>query len=89
MPDAAVVPIREEEPEQTSFDGFPLVGKRFSLIQAKGLPANRDLHQEQVVTGTFTGIVKGCSHRRDGKAFGADATYILTWEIEVIEAELS
>lgn len=86
--EANVVPIRDDEPEQQSFDGFPLVGKRFSLTQARELPANRDLHQEEMVNFHGTGRVKGRHERRDGKESGHEARYTMTWEIEALEVYL-
>ncbi len=85
---ASIVPIREEATQGT-FEGFPLQPMRFSLTQTKELPCNVDvLHPEQLVSGTFTGRVKGRHERREGKAFGSDAKYTRCWEVEVYSAEL-
>lgn len=69
--------------EQLSFEGFPVAGSRFALVQANGLVTDQELAYDADVLGSFTGRVRGIRFvERDG-------SLVRVHEIEIISAEIS
>lgn len=75
--------LPEERPEQMSFEGVPIIKSTYKLRGNKPMPAERELHHFEHVSGTFSGRVVAVGFPEVGE--GSIAREVV---IEVLEARL-
>lgn len=77
--------VYEFEGDQLTFTiTLPKNRQKFKLRNATQLLTDKELHDEMLVSGSFSGTVKGFEVKPDRKT----GKRMMIWTVEVLEAEL-